>query len=291
MAARRKFASRRFRQFVVLDFEYEVGDGDLPYVLCLVAHIFDADFRHLRTIRMWRGEFGAVPPFDIGDDTLVVAYSAWAEMTCFLTLGWRFPVHVYDLHTAYLAVSNILLPYEPDEVRKKARKRLPDACRAYGIEGWAISKRATWRKISVKAAGAQYGQPAVFRYCEEDVAKSSELFRRQVTGYEDIPPIDVARVLRWSEYSAKAVSRIQASGMPIDMPLWNLVQENKTAVVAALIRRFDPILYRRLPRDRSTRSTANCPTSDLSGGWRMSAFPRGRGWRPARSRSTATPSA
>ena len=28
--------------------------------------------------------------------------------------------------------------------------------------------------------------------------------------------------------------------MPIDMPLWNLVQENKAAVVAALIARFDP---------------------------------------------------
>ena len=64
------------------------------------------------------------------------AISLWAEMTCFLVLGWRFPVHVFDLHTAYLATSNILLPYDPDEIRKKPRKRLSDACRAYGIEGW-----------------------------------------------------------------------------------------------------------------------------------------------------------
>ena len=28
--------------------------------------------------------------------------------------------------------------------------------------------------------------------------------------------------------------------MPIDMPLWNLIQENKTAVIRALIARFDP---------------------------------------------------
>ena len=28
--------------------------------------------------------------------------------------------------------------------------------------------------------------------------------------------------------------------MPIDMELWNLIQENKTAVVRALLRRFDP---------------------------------------------------
>jgi hypothetical protein len=28
--------------------------------------------------------------------------------------------------------------------------------------------------------------------------------------------------MRWSEYSAKTVARIQARGMPIDMTLWNL---------------------------------------------------------------------
>ena len=46
--------------------------------------------------------------------------------------------------------------------------------------------------------------------------------------------------MHWSNYSAKTVALIQAKGMPIDMPLWNLVQENKAAVIAALIQRFDP---------------------------------------------------
>src|SRR5262249_31470934 len=44
----------------------------------------------------------------------------------------------------------------------------------------------------------------------------------------------------WSNYSAKAVAQIQAKGMPIDVPLWNLVQENKAAVIGALLRQFDP---------------------------------------------------
>ena len=127
---------KNFRNIVVGDFEYEVADGDLPNVLCLVAYVLDGDFQHVRTIRQWRGEFGAAPPFDIGPDTLFVAYSAWAEMTCFMKLGWQFPVHIFDHHTAYLAASNILLPYNPDEVRKRQRKRLSDACRAYWIEGW-----------------------------------------------------------------------------------------------------------------------------------------------------------
>jgi DNA polymerase-1 len=127
--------SENFGSVVVCDFEYEIADGDLPNVLCMVAYVLDENLRHVRSIRMWRGEFGSAPPFDTGPDTLFVAYSAWAEMTCFMALGWRFPVHIFDLHTAYLAASNILPPHNPDEVRKKPRKRLSDACRAYGIEG------------------------------------------------------------------------------------------------------------------------------------------------------------
>jgi hypothetical protein len=51
---------------------------------------------------------------------------------------------------------------------------------------------------------------------------------------------DVPRILHWSNYSAKAIAVIQARGMPIDMALWNLVQENKAAVIGELLRQFDP---------------------------------------------------
>ena len=97
--------SGNFGRIIVADFEYEVRGGDLPNVLCMVAYELDENLQHVRTIRKWRGEFGSKPPFDIGDDTLFVAYSAWAEMTCFKVLGWKFPAHIFDLHTAYLAAS------------------------------------------------------------------------------------------------------------------------------------------------------------------------------------------
>ena len=59
-------------------------------------------------------------------------------------------------------------------------------------------------------------------------------------GYAGFPPIDVPRVLHWSNYSAKCIARIQARGIPIEPCLWNLVQENKRAVIGELLRRFDP---------------------------------------------------
>jgi DNA polymerase I len=67
-----------------------------------------------------------------------------------------------------------------------------------------------------------------------------ELFIRQLRGSNRLQRANVERVLHWSNYSSKVVAQIQAKGMPIDLWLWNLVQDNRAAVVAALIRKFDP---------------------------------------------------
>ncbi len=155
--------SGNFGSIVVCDFEYEVTPGDLPDVLCMAAHVLDENFRHARTIRLWRGQFGATSAFDVGADTLFAAYSAWAEMTCFKRLDWKFPAYIFDQHTAYLATSNILLPYNPDEIRHKPRKRLPDA-RAVpmGSKAGSASTRTRSPKRSATAPGAAATAPRKF---------------------------------------------------------------------------------------------------------------------------------
>jgi hypothetical protein len=234
--------SKNFSTIVVCDFEYEVAPGDLPNPLCMVAHVLNENLQHVRTIRLWRGEFGSAPPFDIGPDALFVAYSAWAEMTCFKVLGWNFPVHVFDQHTAYLAASNILLPYNPDEVRHKPPKDLESACPAYGLEqGWqGIDKHAIAKAIGDGTWRQHYTPEQVLDYCTEDGRMETLLLRAQIRGHGRFPPVNPARVMFWSEYSAKCIAPIQARGMPIDMARWNLVQENKAAVIGELLRRFDP---------------------------------------------------
>jgi DNA polymerase-1 len=234
--------SQNFETVAVIDFEYEAEPGDMLRVLCMVVHVLNESLQHVRTIRWWRDDFGSKPPFDIGPDALIVAYSAWAEMTCFLALGWPFPQYVLDLHTAYLATSNTLAPWDSEEQQKhkKPRKRLSDACRAHGIRGWESVDKDVIAKDIGEGNWRKWGREAVIAYCEEDVAKTVELLRAQLLGAPDLEPIDVPHVIHWSEYSAKAIARIQARGMPIDTYRWNLVQENKAAVIAALLRRFDP---------------------------------------------------
>jgi DNA polymerase family A len=232
--------NKNFTTITVCDFEYEVADGELPNVLCMVAHVLDENLRHVHTIKMWRGDFGKFPPFDIGDDALFVAYSAQAEMTCFIMVGWKFPKHIFDLHTAYLAASNVLLPHNPDEVRKRQQKRLPDACRAYGIDGWEHIDKKTMSKDIGEGRWRDYGREPVLDYCEEDVRKSTELLRKLLRGWSQFQPASVEHTLHWSNYSAKTVAKVQARGMPIDVPLWNAVQEHKAAVIRELVRKFDP---------------------------------------------------
>ena len=131
-----------------------------------------------------------------------------------MTLDWPFPVHLFDQHIAYLAETNVLYPYMPDETRKKQRKRLSDACRAYGIAGWEnIDKETISKAIGNGTWREHYTPQQVLGYCEADVIASVELFRKQLTGHSRFAPADVERILFWSEYSAKAVAQIQAKGM------------------------------------------------------------------------------
>jgi DNA polymerase-1 len=233
--------SPKFGTAIFLDFEFETEPGGLQRPLCMVAYILDEHLAHVRTVRQWRDDFGLRPPFDTGPNTVFVAYAAWAELQCFLQLGWRFPEHVLDLHTAYLALSNVLYPFDYDETRRrKEKKGLVDACRAYCIQGWEKFDKSTIAKDIGEGNWRIWGRETVFDYCEEDVRKTAELLRAMLRGSNALGRIDIPRVLYWSEYSSKAVARIQTRGMPIDKTYWDLVQENKALVIGELLRRFDP---------------------------------------------------
>jgi DNA polymerase I len=208
----------------------------------MVAAELDERLEPVRLIKIGEGEFGSSVPFDTGPDTLFVAYSAWAEMTCFLVLGWEMPTHVFCQHTAYLAASNRLLPYNPGLARVAPPKGLEAAAAAYGLHGWdGIEKGVISPAIGDGTWRGKYSLEEVMAYCAADVAVEVALLREQLRGQSPmLPAADTARVIWWSEYSSKAIAKIQARGMPIDLPLWNLVQENKAPVIKEMLRRFDP---------------------------------------------------
>ena len=109
------------------------------------------------------------------------------------------------------------------------------------------------RATSAKAAGANTA-----RKPSSITAKKMSTRRScccaQLCGRRGLPAADVERVLHWSNYSAKAVAQIQARGMPIDMALWNFVQENKAAVIGELLRHSIRVMAATI---RSTRRMAS----------------------------------
>ena len=256
----------------------------------MVAYVLDENLQHVRTIRMWRGEFGTAPPFDIGPDTLFVAYTAWAEMTCFMTLGWQFPgAHLRSAHRLSrgqqhpAAVQSGRGAQAPAQALVRCLPRLRD--RRLGT--------ASTRKRSPSDIGEgrwrDYGQEAVFDYCEEDVrdlgaaaarttARPSPDCRRPTsstccTGRTTAP--------RRSRRSRRAACRSTCR-----CGIWcrRTRPRSSASCCGNSIRATAATI-------RSTRRTASGATRASSAGWSAPACRHGRAWRAASSTSTATPSA
>jgi hypothetical protein len=255
---------QRFGQVICIDFEFEIVSGGLPSVLCMVAVVLDENLRHVRTIRLWRGQFGPEPPFSTGPDTLLASFASWAELQCFQQLGWKFPTYVFDQHIAYLAATNVLSPYDPDAERLKEDKSFEAACEAYKLHGWHnMDKDAIRTSIGDGTWVYKYMPQQIMDYCEEDAGMGAELLRKQLVDFLDLPRVDnIDLLLRWSNYGAKCVAQVQTRGMNIDTYLWHLVQENLRAVIKRLLEKIDPSHF------------TDTPIYDEAGDWSYERFER-----------------
>jgi hypothetical protein len=104
-----------FKYVVAVDTEFHFGghatpaeasrSGERPRPVCLVA-------KELRSGKIWRlccGEFGARPPFPHGDDTLIVAHYASAELGVFRALAWPQPKFIVDTFAEFRARTGLHL--------------------------------------------------------------------------------------------------------------------------------------------------------------------------------------
>ena len=77
-----------FKKVWFVDFEFRAPEGENPLPRCMVA--YELNSKTLK--RIWLQEIGSQkPPFNLGKDTLYVAYYASAEMGCHLSLNWPLP--------------------------------------------------------------------------------------------------------------------------------------------------------------------------------------------------------
>jgi hypothetical protein len=187
-----------------LDFEFIARDGEHPEVVCLVAH----DLLSGRWVRVWQGDFAA-PPFALGADTLFVGYSAAAEWSCFIALGWAMPARCIDLYAEFTRVTN-------GTFEGKMFPSLLAAAAHFGIATTDADHKGAMRDLIL--SGGPWNaeeQRAILDYCAADVRMTAELFRAMCPAVCRDPATFGGALLR-GRYTC-AVARMEWNGIPIDV--------------------------------------------------------------------------
>jgi hypothetical protein len=215
------WAALPFREVWVIDFEFGVGVGENPDPVCLVAWEMRSD----RRLRLWRDEFGPMPPYPIGPDALIVAYYASAEISCHLALGWPVPERVLDLFTEFRNRTN--------GIPTGNGASLLGALAHHGLDGIGAVEKDEMRALVLRGSPwSDAERAAILDYCESDVAALARLLPAM------LPTIDLPRALLRGRYMS-AVARIERNGVPIDVSTLDLLRRNWSRIQDQLIAKID----------------------------------------------------
>lgn len=203
----------------VFDFEYHPVngvEGNSPDPVCLVL----LDLNTGVTSRYFREQLQDMEeaPFDTGPDSLWIAFFASAEMDCFIQLGWPLPTNVLDIFVEFRNLTNgRTLPHGAS---------LLGAMAYYGLTSIAPAEKEAMRDLILSGGPWSKKQETdILDYCQSDVIALEQLFLAMQS------KIDLPRALIRGRYM-KAVSQIQACGIPIDVALleetllyWDQIRE------------------------------------------------------------------
>jgi hypothetical protein len=192
-----------------VDFEYIARPGERPDVVCLVA----IELRSQRTLRLWRDELGATPPYRTDSKVLFVCYVANAEVACHLALGWPTPARILDLSPVFRCVSNGHATPEG--------KGLIGALRWYGLDAIDAKRKDTLRDRIMKGWPFTLAErEQILTYCLSDTESLARLLPRM------LPDIDLDVALYWGEFAAVS-ALMQHHGVPVDMEIQPKLADTK----------------------------------------------------------------
>jgi hypothetical protein len=207
-----------FKQVWFVDTEYQCPDGERPKPICLVAREHYSDTVLYRWL--W-GQSSPEPPFPIGPDVLVVAYSAPAEWSVYLALGWPLPVRILDLHAEFRWwVSGFKLD---------GYGQL-DAMAAFGLKGMDEFFKIDMRARCMSGGPFSWNdEQEILDYCRQDVDGLADLFTKME------PLLEWPQALARGRYTV-AVAKMEAAGIPIDVDLYRQLREHRDAIRRELVR-------------------------------------------------------
>jgi len=147
-------------KFIFVDFEFRPVDrieGNPIEVICMVA--FDSFSG--KYYKLWKEElYGLVAPlFETNKDTVLVAYFASAEMSCFEALGWAMPDNILDLFVEFRNLTNgIFLP---------EGKSLLGALKYFGLESISAEHKDDMRDLALRGGTyTEIEKGELLEYCQ-----------------------------------------------------------------------------------------------------------------------------
>jgi len=212
----------QFRTIWIIDFEFYAPDGGRPVPHCLVAH----EERSGRRIRLWRDQFGAHPPYDVGPESLCIAYAAQAEWSCHLALGWPLPVHSMCLMAEARCWRN--------GWRYLFKQKLTELAAELHVPGVMDGKyKEDMQSLAMRGTTfSPAEQQELPDYCESDVALTVEVFRRLQPFIKLIPALVRGRY-------ATAIAEIEAAGIPIDTIALQRIRGHWHPIQRRIVSRLD----------------------------------------------------
>lgn len=218
--------ARTFSEVWAVDFEFRADPGERPVPVCLVAQELLGGGP---PIRLWADQFGAMPPYAIGPDSLLVAYYAPAEMNCHLALSWPMPENVLDLYAEFRTLTNgKVLPHGVG---------LLGALSYFRLDGIASMEKEAMRQLVM--AGGDYTpqqQTDILDYCQTDVDATAKLYAAMTPLLRE--NLTLEHALLRGRYT-RAVACMEHAGIPIDMTMLGRLRQHWGAIRDKLITRID----------------------------------------------------
>ena len=217
-----------YRAIYMVDTEYFGKDGDILTPVCLVVR----DLISNTVERFWQDDLQKMhrAPFDTGPEALFVAYYAPAELGFFKALEWPMPERIFDCY--------VELKCETNGQILSNGKSLLGAMSYFGLETIGAETKADMRDLILSGGPWDEKQQSdILDYCQSDVDALAQLFPRMVDQWIK-DDLRLGQALLRGRYMA-AVSCMEHTGIPIDVPLLNKFWGNWDHIKLELIARVD----------------------------------------------------